>query len=62
MKSKEAIKDWLLENAVDYNGDLDLTFLDFSDFDGNILMSGMKVRGHLFQDYQMVEGDLFQDD
>ena len=60
MKSKEEIRNWLLENAVDYNGDLDLTCLDFGDFDGDILMSEMKVKKDLYQDWQEVEGDLYQ--
>ena len=35
MKNKEEIKEWLLKNAVDEDGDLNLSELDFSDFAGD---------------------------
>ena len=60
MKTKEHLKDYLLENYVDEAGDLDLIGLDFSDFDGNIYISGMKVKNDLFQMGQLVRGDLYQ--
>lgn len=62
MKSKEYIKKWLLENAVDDKGDLILSDLDFSDFDGNVFISHMKVKRSLFQSHQEVGGDLLQND
>lgn len=61
MKSKK-IKKWLLNNCIDKNGDLDLTGLDFSDFEGNIDISGMKVKKYLTQKGHVVERDLFQGD
>ena len=60
MKTKEEIKKWLLENCIDSDGDLDLSGLDFSDFDGDIDMSYMVVKGNLYQDFQKVKGDLYQ--
>lgn len=71
MKTKEEIKAWLLENAVDENGDLDLSCLDFSDFEGDVYIDGMVVKkdlvqncqnvgGYLHQDFQEVEGNLYQ--
>lgn len=62
MKSKKKIKKWLLNNCIDKNGDLDLTGLDFSDFEGNIDISGMKVKKYLTQKGHVVERDLFQGD
>ena len=70
-KKREEIKSWLLENCIDENGDLDLMYLDFSDFEGNVDISFMKVKGdlyqhnqrvgrNLYQDYQEVKGDLSQ--
>ena len=59
-KKREEIKSWLLENCVDEKGDLDLSNLDFSDFEGDVDISSMKVKGSLFQDSHIVEGDLFQ--
>ncbi len=70
-KNREEIRNWLLENCVNENGDLDLTYLDFSNFDGNIYISCMKVKkdliqsnqevkANLFQSYQKVEGSLYQ--
>lgn len=60
MKSREAIKQWLLSNCVDEMGILDLSCLDFSDFDGDIDISGWKVKGDLYQNCQKVEGNLHQ--
>ena len=71
MISKKEIKKWLLENCVNENGDLDLSHLDFSDFEGNVFICEMKVKknlgqykqqvsGNLSQSAQDVKGDLFQ--
>ena len=60
MKNKEEIKEWLLRNAVDEDGDLDLSGLDFSEFGGYVNISGMKVKGDLYQRDQEVKGDLIQ--
>lgn len=60
MKTKEEIRDWLLENAVDELGDLMLIDLDFSEFDGDIFILGMIVKKDLMQTFQKVEGSLYQ--
>ena len=60
MLNKLEIKKWLLENCVSENGDLDLRNLDFSDFEGNVLISGMEVKGDLWQSDQEVQGSLYQ--
>lgn len=60
MKTKKEIKKWLLENCVDKDGDLDLSNLDFSDFDRNVFIAGMKVKKDLFQGFQRVNGNLIQ--
>ena len=60
MLSKEEIKKWLLENCVDEDGDLNLSHLDFSDFNGDIYTCFMKVKKNLCQNYQKVEGKLEQ--
>ena len=60
MKSKKEIKEWLLENCVDEHGNLDLSNLDFSDFEGDIYIDGIKVKNDLFQCSQIVQGDLYQ--
>lgn len=62
MKTKQEIRDWLLENAVDDEGNLDLSGLDFSDFDGNVFINYMKVKRSLFQNRQEVGGDLLQNE
>ena len=36
MKTSTEIRNWLLENAVDFDGDLMLHGLDFSDFKGDV--------------------------
>ncbi|MDD4643708.1 MAG: hypothetical protein PHW90_01620, partial [Bacilli bacterium] len=60
MKSKEKIRNWLLKNCVDEDGDLVLTELDFSDFEGNVYICSMKVKGDLYQHNQQVGKDLWQ--
>lgn len=61
-KEMNKLRDYLLENYVDKDGDLIMIGLDFGDFDGNVYIGSMKVKGNLIQNYQTVEGDLFQDD
>lgn len=60
MKDITKIRDWLLENAVDENGDLVLNDLDFSEFAGDVYMHSMKVQGNLYQHNHEVQGDLYQ--
>ena len=60
MKNKEEIRDWLLNNCINENGSLDLSELDFSDFEVDIDISNMKVKGNLHQGNQEVKGDLIQ--
>ena len=63
--TKDDLKVILLDNFVkNYeNGELylDLIDLDFSDFNGDIYIAGMKVKENLYQSCQEVKGDLFQD-
>lgn len=58
--SEELVK-FLIENRTDDYGDLDLMDLDFSNFEGNIYISGMMVKKNLHQDNQCVKGNLYQD-
>lgn len=60
MKTKEEIKQWLLENCVDEYGNLELSNLDFSDFEGNIILNGLLVKKNLYQDCQEVNGNISQ--
>ena len=60
MKSKTEIRNWLLENAVDVDGDLNIIGLDFSEFDGDVDIRVMKVKGNLFQSGHEVQGNLYQ--
>lgn len=61
MKTIGEIRDWLLENAVDNEGDLVLSDLDLSNFNGNVYIDYMKVKKSLFQDCQDVGENLHQD-
>lgn len=60
MKSIEEIRDWLLKNAVDDDGNLNLRGLNLSNFDGNVYIDFMKVKRSLHQDYQDVGESLWQ--
>ena len=62
MKTIEEIKNWLLKNAVNDEGNLDLSNLDFSNFDGNVFINYMRVKRSLFQNRQEVGGDLLQNE
>ena len=64
MKRKEKLqelKEFLLKNFIDELGDLDISGLDFSDFDGAVDISHMKIKGDLWQIGHQVKGDLYQD-
>ena len=56
----EEVAKWLIKNRTDENGDLDLMGLDFSDFDGDVLASGWKVKKGLAQSHNAVGGSLLQ--
>lgn len=62
MKTREEIKQWILDNCIDEGGDVDLRKLDFSDFDGDVWLSQMKVKKSLYQDHQEVGEELYQDE
>lgn len=51
----------MLDNFVNEYGDLYISRLDFSDFDGDVYINIMKVKKNLYQNWQKVGGDLIQD-
>lgn len=57
-KTIEELRDYLLDNYIDEEGDLDLMGLDFSGFYGDIYLTGMKVNGDLYQGFLKIGGDL----
>ena len=61
MKTIEEIRDWLLANAVDDKGDLILSELDLSNFNGDVYINRMKVKKSLWQDCQEIGESLWQD-
>lgn len=60
MKKMEELRNYLLENYVDKYGDLALSGLDFSEFEGDVCIDNMKVKGHLYQHGHRVQGQLYQ--
>lgn len=52
---------FLIDNFKE-DGDIALNDVDLSDFDGNVNISGWKVKKRLFQNFQEVGGTLYQDD
>ena len=60
MNKIEELRNYLLENYVDEYGNLDISYLDFSDFEGNVYINYMKVKGYLSQSGHEVEGSLSQ--
>lgn len=56
------LRDYMLEHFVDNNGNLDVCGLDFSDFNGDVYLSGMKVGRNLNQSDHTVRGYLIQSD
>lgn len=57
MLSNEEKKKWILENCVK-DGNIYLNRLDFSDFDGDVYINGLKVKNNLYQNCQTVGKDL----
>ena len=51
MLSNEEKKKWILEICVK-DGNIYLNRLDFSEFDGDIYISGWKVKNNLYQNCQ----------
>lgn len=60
MTPKEKGK-FLLKYFKDKLGNLDLSRVDLSDFEGNVAINGWKVGQTLFQDHQQVGKSIFQD-
>lgn len=60
MKTKQEIKEWLLRNCLNEDGNLDLSHLDFTDFNGDVYIDNMKVKKNLCQSFQEVSGNLSQ--
>lgn len=54
------LRDYMLEHFVDYDGNLDICGLDFSDFEGNVYITELKCSGDLSQSCHEVKGDLYQ--
>lgn len=54
------VKAWLLENCVNSSGDLDISFLDFSDFDGNIFATNWRAKGDIICDGCTTQGFISQ--
>ena len=62
MTKKELVK-LLVDNFKDEVGNLDLSGLDFTNEDLNcVIISQMKINGHLFQNRQQVKRQLWQDE
>ena len=70
--TNDELRDLLLENCVNENGDLVICDIDLSKFKGNVILKGWKiggsaglssweVKGNLYQHCQKVNGNLYQD-
>ena len=66
------LRDLLIENCLDKNGDLVFCNIDLSEFKGKVYLTGWKVggsadlsywdvKGNLYQNCQTVNGNLYQD-
>lgn len=58
--TKQELVELMIENFTDEYGALDLSGLDFTEFNCSVDISHMKVSGTLVQNNQKVQGDLFQ--
>ena len=58
--TKEELVQLIKENFTDENGHIDLRGLDFSNFNKDVDISNMKVKGNLYQTKQEVGNILFQ--
>lgn len=60
MTKRELVK-LMMDNFMDEFGVLDLSELDFTEFDCSVNISHMKTNKNLYQYKQVVQGNLFQD-
>lgn len=60
MLSNEKTVKWLLKHRVDEAGNVNLNGLDFTSVNCSVWFSEIKVTKNLYQDKQIVGGDLFQ--
>lgn len=67
---REEIRNWILENCVDRFGNIDLSYLDFSDFKGDIKIEGWLIGNNFycrnnsvnndgFFEYNVIRGNLY---
>ncbi len=56
------VKEWLLANCINEFGDLDLGYLDFSDFDGDVCIDNLTVKKDLYLNNAKVKGSIYQED
>lgn len=59
MTKKELVK-FLVDNFTDEDNRLDLSGLDFSEYEVNVNISEMKVNGVLYQRMHEIKGDIYQ--
>lgn len=60
MKSKKRLVEYLLEHHVDEDGDVDISGLDFGEFEGDVDISGIKSKGDIFQGLHKNNGHIEQ--
>ena len=56
MKTKKEIKNWILKNCIDKNGDVDLSYLDFENI--NIILSHIKAKS-IYNENQEAKNEIY---
>ena len=60
-KDIDDLRDLILDYFVNDEGDVDISDLDFNDFDGRIIINGIRTNSDLRQGNHKVKGHLFQE-
>ena len=58
--TKDELVKLLIDNFTDENGNLDLSNLNFGDFDGHIYINNMQAKRDILQDGHYTFGDIYQ--
>jgi hypothetical protein len=59
MKKQELVE-LLKTEFTNSDGDIDISGLDFGEFDGAIILSGIQSKGDIYQGYHSNRGDIYQ--
>lgn len=60
LSKKEILVQFLLNNYMDEKGNINISDLDFGEFEGAVIITGIKSKGDVFQYWHKNGGDVIQ--